>query len=560
MTTTEIHPVVTVAERTRRVWNWPVILLSVLAAVPVVSMIVEVGRAPRLNYLDYWSVLGLASSATGHFHPAGLLVVYNQHPVVIAGTLFWLDAKFFAGSNNVLGMLVILLSLAIVIAMASMLPRRLSPTVRAAAVAGFALLMFSSGNLENFVEGMSGTHWLSGLAPAVVAIALAHRGRTVPALLLGVIACLGHGSAFPVWIALAVVAWLRGDRRWKVISPLVLGALAVVGALIALATLPGSSAIPTPTLSLDRVLAVTAGVAGQLWSSQVPDIAMLAGTLTMIGLVLTVALVVRTRLRPSDRRESAEAAGWTGFAVLALAAAAMIGISRSGAADNIGESGRYAVISGLATCALLALLVILWRRVSVLSMVVLAVTVGLVTFTLGSGQATNVRNQYPDQGVLAVAARLDATNAMSSLRMPATIIPVLKGLGVYPFTPDFTIGCGGRELGGTLDVGNAPVLPGPGHGTSAGFVESGQVGGDTVLYGWAVVNGKRPDCVLVVDSGNHIVGGGYVGVARPDVATAMRTTDIDTGWRAVAAPDATKPQVVVLSGGTAYRVSVEPKP
>jgi hypothetical protein len=532
-------------------WSWPVALLVLLAAAPVVSMIVEVFRSPVLNFLDYWTVLGLASYPTGQFHLAGLFVVYNGHPVVVAGTLFWLDAKFFGGSNHALGLLVVGLSLVVVAALASMLPRRLSATTRAALVAGFALLLFSSGNLENFAEGMSGTHWLSGLAPAIVAIALAHRGRTVPALILGVLSCFGHGAAFPVWTALALIPWLRGDRRWKVIAPIVIGVLAAAGVAVAYAVLPGSGAsvaAPTP----DRLLAVIAGVLGQLWSSQVTEIAVLAGTLTAVALAVGVALVVKDRVRRHEDQQPADAAGWTGFAVHILLAAVLIGLSRAGMADNVGESGRYAIISGLAACAVLALTVLLRRRLAVLPAVVLAVTVGLVTFAIGSAQATNVRNQYPNQSVLAVAARLDAKNSMASLRMRDSVLPAARGLGAYPFTSDFTLGCGGPELGSKLA---GAVTPTPGT-TTGGYVESGKVTGDTVVSGWAMVNGVHPDCVLVVDDKSEVIGGGFVGLPRPDVAAAMKTTDNNVGWRVVVAPGATNPQVVAMAGGKAYLLPV----
>jgi len=563
MTTIQFEPVKGEIEPAGRVsrWSWPVLLLTLLAAVPVVSMIVEVFRSPVLNFLDYWSVLGLASYPSGQFHLAGLFVVYNGHPVVIAGTLFWLDAKFFGGSNHTLGLLVVVLSLVVVAALASMLPRRLGATTRAGLVAGFTLLLFSSGNLENFAEGMSGTHWLSGLAPAIVAIALAHRGRTVPALILGVIACFGHGAAFPVWAALALIAWLRGDRRWKVLTPIGIGVLAAIGVAVAYATLPGSGpGVTVPTL--DRLLAVTSGVLGQLWSSQVTELAVLAGTVTAIVLVVGVALVVAARVRPREDQptdESAEAAGWTGFATHMVLAAALIGLSRAGLADNVGESGRYAVISGLSACAALALTVMLWRRLTVLPAVVLALTVGLVTFAVGSGQATNVRNQYPNQSVLAVAARLDAKNSMASLRMRDSVLPAARGLGAYPFTSDFSLGCGGPELGSKLDESGAvTVTPGAVNATTGGYVESGKVTGDTVASGWAMVDGVHPDCVLVVDDKDDVIGGGYVGLPRPDVAAAKKTTDNNVGWRAVVAPGATNPQVVAMAGGKAYLLPVVP--
>ncbi|EWM14782.1 hypothetical protein [Kutzneria sp. 744] len=547
-------------EPARSRWNWPVALLMALAAVPVVSMIVEVLRSPGLNFLDYWPVLGLASHPSGQFHLAGLFVLYNGHPVVIAGTLFWLDAKFLGGSNQALGLLVVVLSLVVVAGMASMLPRRLGAAVRAALVAGFAFLVFSPGNLENFGEGMSGTHWLSGLAPAIVAIALAHRGRTVPALILGVIACFGHGAAFPVWVALALIAWLRGDRRWQVIAPIVIAVLGVVGAAIAYATLPNTSSIPTATFALDRLLAVTSGVLGVLWSTQTPELAVLFGVISLIALVVAVVLVVsrvRRSPEPGSDVESSDNAGWTGLSAHIVLVAIMVGLSRAGVADSVGESGRYAVISGLAASAVLAMTVLLWRQLAVAPAVVIAVTIGLVTFTLGSAQATNVRNQYPGQTVLAVAMRLDAKNTMASLRVKDSILPAAKGLGAYPFTSDFTLGCGGPELGAKLDVSAAPLLT-P-NGTSGGYVESGKVVGDTMLSGWAVVDGRSPDCVLVVDDQNNVVGGGYVGLPRPDVAAATHTTAADAGWHAVAAANATNPQVVAMAGGKAYRLPVAPK-
>jgi hypothetical protein len=171
-----------------------------------------------------------------------------------------------------------------------------------------------------------------------------------------------------------------------------------------------------------------------------------------------------------------------------------------------------------------------------------------------------VRNQYPDQTVLAIAAQLDATKSMTGLRMNTSILPVVKGLGAYPFTKDFTLDCGGIELGSKLDVSQAPVLPaGPGHGHSGGYVESGPVVGDAVLGGWAMIDNKGPDCVLVVDDHHNVVGGGAVGIRRGDVAAAMHSSTFETGWHAVAAPQATNPQVVVIAGGKPYRLPVAPK-
>jgi hypothetical protein len=163
---------------------------------------------------------------------------------------------------------------------------------------------------------------------------------------------------------------------------------------------------------------------------------------------------------------------------------------------------------------------------------------------MGSAQATSVRSYYPDQTVLAIAAQLNATKTMASMHLNDNVLPAIKALGAYPFTKDFTLGCGGIELGSRLDVSQAPLLPaGPGHGKSGGYVESGPVAGDAVARGWALINDRGPDCVLVINDHGIVVGGGAVGLRRGDVAAAMHSNVFENGWEAVAAPNATNPPV-----------------
>lgn len=157
-----------------------------------------------------------------------LLHLYHEHPIVLVGIFFLLDAKLFAGSSTPLGLLNWLLALGMFASLASMLPSKLSGLRRLGVLAGLSALVFSSAATEYFGDGMMGVQWLLGIAPAVAAVAFAHRGRLVPAVLLAAFGSLGHGVAFPVWIALAVVFWLRRDPKWKIATPLGFGLLVFI--------------------------------------------------------------------------------------------------------------------------------------------------------------------------------------------------------------------------------------------------------------------------------------------------------------------------------------------
>ena len=125
---------------------------------------------------------------------------------------------------------------------------------------------------------------------------------------------------------------------------------------------------------------------------------------------------------------------------------------------------------------------------------------------------------------------------------------------VYPFTADFTLGCGGPELGGTIDLATTKPLPPPGAGATSGTVESGPVDGGVVIGGWAEVDAPTPTCVLITDASGRIVGGGAVGIPRADVSQKLGGTG-RAGWEAVAEPGLHNGVVLVLAGGQTYRIT-----
>ncbi len=546
--TQQVEPVVAARPERRRPPIGPLLLWGA-AAIPFLLALAEAYRSPRLNFADFWGILARISTPEGALKPAELFVLHNDHPAVLVGLVFWVNGTFFGGTNHGLGFASVGLVAVMFAAMVTMLPRSLTAVQRGAAALGLSALLFSSTATEYFGIGMSGMHWLLGIVPAVVALAFAHRGLTVPAVLFAVIGSMGHGAAFPVWIALAAVAWLRRDALWRVLLPIGLGAVTFVLWLLP-ARPPG---FPAPMLlGADTYLGSGLAMLGQIWSAKDLDLAFVAGAATVGLVVVLFAGAVRERRVLADRVPQA---GWFGVALLALLVAVMIGLSRGhyGAADGL--SPRYAMVALVGAAAVLVLLLSRGPRQLTARAVPLVVVVGLATFAVGNGQAMAVREKYPTQPVLAVAMRVEATGQMSRMMANPAVLPVLRSMGVYPFTDDFTLGCGGPELGSRVDLASAKQLdlPAYGGGLTTGAVEAGPVVGDAQISGWAVVDGRAADCVLVVDQAGEVVGGGAVGVPRGDIMQFTRATG-RAGWVAVAKPGTQDGVVLVLAGGVLYRV------
>jgi hypothetical protein len=523
----------------QRAWL-PALAWTALAAVPVVVMVVEVLRSPRLHFLDYWQILSYITNGDGSFHPTGLFTLHNKHPIVTPGLLFWADGKITGGSNVVVGLVNVVLAGAAVLGLRALLPGDLDRTKKAALTVAFAFLLFSSGALEMFGMGMSGASWLLGLVPAVFAMLCAHRGNTVAALALGVLANLGHGTAFALWPALALVAWLRGDAWWRVLAP-----LGVVVALVAgWLTLPSPPETPGPggEYGFDSQLAALAGALSPIRVSDGSPLALAVGG--AIAVVLAAFAVLAIGERAGGRTGPRPDAGWVGIGTHMIGAAAMIGFSRLDFGPTIGLTTRYATLSGLATCALLALVVLRKPALPPARVAVGLCVVAAATYAAGSLEAVNVRNQYPNQSVLAAAMRVHADDVIAANRIGPDQATRAERAGFYPYTPGFDLGCGVR-LG--TKVGRS--LP-----KALGAVDTTPVEGGEELRGWALVDGHRPDCVFVVDRSGKVAGGGVTGMARPDVPGAVATTEQRSGWAAVAAPSVRDGVVVVYSGGRFYRI------
>jgi hypothetical protein len=547
--------------RPARRWRFPTqASLLVVGGLPILLALAEAIRSPRLNFNDFWLVIGLTTTPGGGLDPSKITTLYNGHPIETVSLVFWLDAKLFAGTNDSLGVLSVLLAGAILAALWTMLPARLTGTARAAVLVALSALVFSSAAMTYYGIGMLGVQWLLGLAPSVVAIAFAHRGRTVPAALFGLLASIGHGSGLPVWPALALIAWLRRDARWRIAVPLAGGLVVLV---LWRVVVPASTDYQKPALiGADTPLATTLAALGKVWAAQSLDLAILTGAVSLGGLIMLGWPGLTDRVRgpgpvPAD-------AGWFGLAAQMLLAAAMIGLGRGGYGTEEGLAHRYAGVPLLFTCALLVLAITRgpgWLRTRA---VPVALTVALASYAIGSTTAGDTRRQYPVTPTLAVAMRTGATSVVRKEFSYPEFLATYRSLGIYPFTDDFTLGCRGPELGGQVDLATVTDLPAPnGARNTTGYLETltGQPGivGDTELTGWAMIDGRQAECVLVVDPTGIVVGGGSVGVPRKDVLTTAWGTG-RSGFQAVAGPGTRDGSILLRYRGTYYRITAMNKP
>ncbi|WP_143266264.1 MULTISPECIES: DUF2079 domain-containing protein [Amycolatopsis] len=521
----------------------PVVVLTVLAVVPVGLALWTAARTSRLHVLlDYWHVLAKITSDDGSLVPGQVLTYHLDQPFAVPSLLFWADAAWFGGDNRVLTVLTVLLLAGAVLLLRGMLPSTVPPVIKAALTAGFAWLLLSSHLAELWLQGTNGISWVPAVACGVVAVAAAHRGQVWWAWGAALVACLCFGAGLPVWFAVAVATWLRGERIGRVVTPLLAGLLVVAAWFL---TKPaGPQSLATTAIDPDRRLSVFGAALGGLWAVDTPVVAVIAGGATVAALVLlTLPAFRRTR-------EAAPVAGWIALAVYALLLAGLVALGRSTtvavAGGNVGLLGRYGLAGALATCALLVLVVVARPALPQRYVVTAVVTLGLVTHAIGGGTQDQARANYASLGLAAVALRVEARETLTAMQIEPSAIPAARALGAYPFTDDFSLGCA-HQLGQSLDLTAVPVLPGPADaGTTKGVVDTSVLAGDTVISGWALVQGQVPDCVLVTDAAGTIVGGGVTNVARPDLAWP--------GWRAVAAPGATGLSVVVASGDALYRV------
>ncbi|MFD5248446.1 DUF2079 domain-containing protein [Amycolatopsis sp. NPDC058340] len=537
-----------------RTWSrLGLVVLWLFTIVPFGLAMLTALRAPRMHVLlDYWHVLAKITDDDGGLLVSQVFTYHLEQPFVLPSLLFWADAAWFGGDNRILTVLTVLLMAGIVLFLRSMLPSTFSPATKAVLTGGFSWLLLSSHAAELWLQSTNGISWVPAVFFCTLAIACAHRGHLWAAIVGAAFGCLSFGAALPIWLVLALIFWLRKESRILVFTPAAIG---IVVAGVWLLTKPsGQQSSASKAFDPDGRLSVVAAAVGGLWSANLAIVAVIAGAATLAALSLLVGTTLTNRI--GDAQPSTVPAGWIGIATYAIALAGMLALGRTTdqvPGGNVGLISRYAIIAALATSALLTLAAMHRPQWPLRYVATIVITVSLVTHAIGGAKADEVRRSYAPLNLAAIALRVDAPSVLGSLNIQRGASSAARALGAYPFNDSFTLGCHGPELGDQLNSATVTDLPSKqtANGTF-GAISTPSPTGDTLVTGWATINGTPPDCILISDTTGTIIGGGITGL--PASVTPGSAAPDGGAWQAVAPPDTTITTVLAVQGGKLYRL------
>ena len=526
--------------------KWLARLIELLALVPAAAMAIEVSKAPELHFVDYWYALVRFVNLDGGLNFLGLFKASNEHLIAIPSLLYYGDATIFGGNQRILGYLDVLIAIATVVLIRFAIPKTLPPVVRASIVLMSSALIFSLHGLHNFTHAMSGAAWLTANLISVGALLFAVKGKWWPAWGMALLGSITYGTAFAAWPSLALIAIMRKEPMWRRVLPLAAGAVIVVGWMSVNHNAAGSGTESDIGTAIFGLLAVV----GHIWAANNTGFAVLAGAIVLGG--YGALATVKAARAP-------ELHFWWGLGCHGFFGSAMIAISRIDFGLDYSQHSRYTSVSVLMSLPLLVLIGAVvhtfaarhWRKIAVAFAVA-----GITGFALGVPTADSVRAEDVDHEVESVALRAGYLNAFGWALPPAghQLVPRLQALGHYPFNDDFTLGCGGPELGDRIDLAGVKEMTPPSGGRTprqpAGTVDKVvPKPGAQLVYGWATGVSDPVRCTVLVDSSGKIVGGGVSDRVRSDIAQQLLGINADTGFGMVGPDDPDLRVVVVLESG-----------
>jgi hypothetical protein len=535
-------------ERLRRFATtaWIARLIELAALIPVAAMTIEVSKAPKLHFVDYWYALVRFVNLDGSLNIGGLFKASNEHLIAVPSLLYYGDATIFGGNQRFLGYLDILIAVATVVLIRFAIPKSLPVVVRASIVFASAALIFSLHGLHNYTHAMSGAAWLTANLICIGGLLFAVKGKWVPAWGMALLGSITYGTSFAIWPSLALIAIMRREPMWRRVAPLVAGAVIVIGWMSVNHNAAGSgteSDIGTAIFGLFAVF-------GHIWAADNTGVAVFAGA-AILGAYGALATVKASR--------TPELRFWWGLACHAFFGGAMIAVSRIDFGLDYSQHSRYTSISVLISLPLLVIAGTVvhsfvtrhWRKLAIGFAVA-----GILGFALGVPTADEVRTEDTDHEIQSVALRAGYLNAFGWALPPAghQLVPRLEALGHYPFNDSFTLGCGGPELGDHIDLDGVKRMVPPAGGRTpaspAGTVDKiTPEPGSQIVWGWATGVKDPVRCTVLVDSTGKVVGGGVSDRVRSDIAQQYLGINADTGFGLVGPDDPDLRVVVILESG-----------
>ncbi|HST48114.1 hypothetical protein [Jatrophihabitans sp.] len=554
-----------VDQRARRVH--PAWYAALLALLPALLMARRVHQATQMQYQDYWTALVRITNPDGSLHLRGLFSYQNEHPFFTPQVVYYLDAKLFSGTNHELGYFAIAMGLASLAVLWLLLPRRWPALARVLFLLAASAVLFCPTGAWNYLKGMSGTAWITANVFGLLGVLFARDRRTVLATAAAAMALLSYGTGFAAPLAVVAVALLQRDRWWRWGLPLGLffGGL-VVYKLTSNGGTTGKGVGHDPGLLSQTFLTNLS----TLWDPQGGTFGLVAGAAGLAVLAVGFVTYWTRRFDPANLADPDDLAAsddladltpWWGVAVYATVAAGLISLGRSEVFLGDGAQARYVSLSGLFWIAVAVVGIRTARTARELTVGIAAVAAAVLVFWAGSPQLyATTAGETPVQNEMAAGVRFGATDPFQArLQNPPAVVSRLKGLGSYPFTSDYTIGCG-LKPDATIDASRIKALPATLLPKSGSLDHDQLVGATRQFDGWIYWTGHPLQCVAVLDGAGKVVGGGAVHVVRTDVSTAYRGLPNDTGFAAVTPASHTDAKLVLGFADGFYTLPAVPVP
>lgn len=537
----------------RHATRWPeiaVVAASLLAVFFVVLAIAgAIGSYSPIPFWDMWrGYLGFFVDLDDGIR-ASWWNPHNEHRIVFSRLLFWLDLKFFHGSivflfvaNFVFAALAAWLFVAMARQVAPAEAHRGPVRVSGAAL---VCLLFSWAQSENFGWGFQSSFFLAQLVP-LFAFYLLYRARVAPThrhLLFVAAALVGFASLGTMAngvLALPLMAVLAGMLRFDKTRIAVLAVLAVVAALLyfaadsPLSQRPGLGAARAHPLRLLHYVLLYLGSPFYYLPMAGRPAADVAGAFFLIA-----AAGFFIRALPRVRKPPVEPANVVALALLffvgyVVATAFITGYGRLALGLGQAVSSRYTTAALMGWCALLVAALSLARRDelrwyasgAMLLLALLLLPRQLSVFTV---------NPYPFERLVSGLALEMGVRDVEQIRK---VMPrVAETLASVEVARERQLSAFGRApLQGIRErIGQQRVVL-PVQRCRAHVESMAAVPGDEryrSIEGWIYQPDAKvvPAEVLLVDASGLLVGYGFTGKWRPEVAQTLEIRRQHTGFK-----------------------------
>ena len=500
---------------------------AILVAWPVARMIGIVLDGSALQHADYWLMLGRFTNPAGTLDLSGLFDFQNEHPVVVAQVLYWLNMHLFSGSNIALGLVVVAIAVAQLAVIADLARRsHFRRAQKLGLVVLASALLFDLTGTWNFSKAMSGSAWLTANLFAVLAVYLRTRDRSTWAFGMAALSAASYATGIAAWPAvIAAGACTKSRTQWWREWPYVVG-LASTYIWYETVREPGGSTSSSSPVAIARetagLLSFPFGLDG--------DVAVLAGA---IGLVAGVVLAARV----ATSAQRSAAAGWVGIAAFGVLATLEIAYARNDSVA-LGDKNRYSSLPALTWIGLAGLLVFVLgdrrrhgdgsrRLISQANASLVSIVVILPLFigaiTAGEDIAERMLDQNTEQELREVALRFGLADGSTFLlggfsTVPTDITETARATDHYPFVDSWNLDCG--LLGRELDVEATGEIPGQLHSASTSWILPGGI----ELRG-RVDSSADVRCIVISNRAGRVIGAASLETpadAAPDGAGATR--------------------------------------